>query len=84
MRKQPLLLILDEPTAAINAPTEYALFARFVEAARRGERRGAITLVVSHRFSTVRMADFSVVIDGGHAVEVGSHEQRLALPKMCR
>jgi ATP-binding cassette subfamily B protein len=77
MRTAPLLLILDEPTAAIDAPTEYSLFARFAEAARRGERQGAITLVISYRFSTVRMADLIVVLDQGRLLEVGSHEQLL-------
>lgn len=75
MRPVPLLLILDEPTAAIDAPTEYALFERFGEAARRGETHGAITVVVSHRFSTVRMADLIVVLDKGRVLEAGSHEE---------
>jgi ATP-binding cassette, subfamily B, bacterial len=75
MRPAPLLLILDEPTAAIDAPTEYALFERFRAAARRGEMEGAITLVVSHRFSTVRMADLIVVLDGGRIRETGSHDE---------
>jgi ATP-binding cassette, subfamily B, bacterial len=75
MRQAPLLLILDEPTAAIDAPTEYALFERFRAAARRGEMEGAITLVVSHRFSTVRMADLIVVLDGGRIRETGSHDE---------
>ena len=59
------MLLLDEPTAAIDAPTEHALFERFAAAARRGDRAGAITVVVSHRFSTVRMADLIVVLDQG-------------------
>jgi ABC-type transport system involved in cytochrome bd biosynthesis fused ATPase/permease subunit len=75
MRPAPLLLILDEPTAAIDALTEYALFERFREAARRGELQGAITLVVSHRFSTVRMADLIVVLDDGRIRERGSHDE---------
>jgi ATP-binding cassette, subfamily B, bacterial len=75
MRETPLLLVLDEPTAAIDAPTEHALFERFAEAGRRGERRGTITLVVSHRFSTVRMADLIVVMDKGTIVEQGTHAQ---------
>jgi len=77
MRPVPLLLILDEPTAAIDVPTEYALFERFGEAARRGETYGAITVVVSHRFSTVRMADLIVVLDKGRVLEAGSHEELL-------
>ena len=79
MRDQPLLLVLDAPTAALDAETEHALFERYSTAARRGEAaEGAITLLVSHRFSTVRMADLIVVLDGSRVVEVGTHEQLLA------
>ena len=72
MREQPLLLVLDEPTAALDAETEHALFQRYA-AASRGVQSG-VTLLVSHRFSTVRMADFIVVMDGSRVVESGSHE----------
>jgi len=75
MRDSPLLLVLDEPTAALDAETEHALFERYAAAAR-GD--GRITILVSHRFSTVRMADTIVVLDGARAVEVGSHEELLA------
>ncbi len=85
MRDQPLLLVLDEPTAALDAETEHALFERYAAArAGRGAGRdrataaGAITLLVSHRFSTVRMADLIVVLDGARVAEVGSHEQLMA------
>jgi ATP-binding cassette subfamily B protein len=79
MRDEPLLLILDEPTAALDAETEHALFARYAAAARGGERAtGRITILVSHRFSTVRMADLIVVLDGARLVEVGSHEELMA------
>jgi ATP-binding cassette subfamily B protein len=71
---RPLLVVLDEPTAAIDAQTEHALFERFAAAARSGSGRGTVTLLVSHRFSTVRMADVIVVLDGGRIVEQGSHE----------
>ncbi len=70
MRERPLLLVLDEPTAALDAETEHALFERYAAAAR-GDR---ITLLVSHRFSTVRMADTIVVLDGARVVETGTHE----------
>ena len=80
MRDQPLLLVLDEPTAALDAETEHALFERYAAAARAtGENNsGRITIIVSHRFSTVRMADLIVVLDGSRLVEVGTHEELMA------
>jgi len=78
MRDQPLLLVLDEPTAALDAETEHALFERFAAAARQRTSYGRITILVSHRFSTVRMADFIVVLDGAHVVEAGTHEELMA------
>jgi ABC-type multidrug transport system fused ATPase/permease subunit len=79
MRRTPLLLVLDEPTAALDAPTEHALFERYAAAARRAAAAtGGITLLVSHRFSTVRMADVIVVLDGGRVRETGSHEELVA------
>jgi ATP-binding cassette, subfamily B, bacterial len=78
MRSEPLLVVFDEPTAALDAPTEFALFERFAESARASRSRGTITLLVSHRFSTVRMADLIVVLDGGKTREYGSHEALMA------
>ena len=122
MRDEPLLLVLDEPTASLDAETEHALFERYASAARGGGNGnatdggygspaagghdnatpgngsaaavvsrdratdadgnrtpgGRITLLVSHRFSTVRMADLIVVLDGARVVEVGSHEELMA------
>ena len=79
MRTAPLVLILDEPTASLDAQTEHALFERYAETARAiGERTGSITLLVSHRFSTVRMADLIVVIEDGRITEQGSHSQLMA------
>jgi ATP-binding cassette subfamily B protein len=87
MREHPLLLVLDEPTAALDAETEHALFERYAAVARGGRATQAgsngaakdrITLLVSHRFSTVRMADLIVVLDGARVVEFGTHEDLVA------
>jgi ATP-binding cassette subfamily B protein len=75
MRETPLLLILDEPTSALDAEAEHRLFEKYSDNARRvGAAVGAITVLVSHRFSTVRMADLIVVVDEGRIVEAGSHD----------
>jgi ATP-binding cassette subfamily B protein len=73
MRDLPLLLILDEPTASLDAITEAALFERYLSARQLASRSGAITLLVSHRFSTVRMADLIVVLDQGRVAASGDH-----------
>jgi ATP-binding cassette subfamily B protein len=78
MRDQPLLLVLDEPTAALDAETEHALFERYAAAMRGAGGEGRITILVSHRFSTVRMADLIVVLDGARLVEVGTHDELMA------
>jgi ATP-binding cassette subfamily B protein len=80
MRDEPLLLVLDEPTAALDAETEHALFERYAAAAHGAGKpdSGRITILVSHRFSTVRMADLIVVLDGARLVEVGTHDELMA------
>jgi ATP-binding cassette subfamily B protein len=78
MREAPLLLILDEPTSALDAEAEHVLFERYAENARRfGAQTGAITVLVSHRFSTVRMADLILVVADGRIAESGAHEALL-------
>ena len=68
------LLILDEPTAALDARSEYEVFQRFAELTA-----GKMALFISHRFSTVRMADRIVVLEKGRIAEEGNHQQLLAL-----
>jgi ATP-binding cassette, subfamily B, bacterial len=78
-RPDPLLLMLDEPAAALDAAAEHALFERFVESAdNAGRRSGTITCFVSHRFSTVRGADQIVVLDEGRVQETGDHATLMA------
>ncbi|HLZ89150.1 MAG TPA: ABC transporter ATP-binding protein [Puia sp.] len=66
------LLILDEPTAALDARAEYEVFQRFSELTK-----GRTAVLISHRFSTVRMADRILVLDKGQLLEIGSHEELL-------
>jgi ATP-binding cassette subfamily B protein len=74
MRSRADILVLDEPTAAMDAQAEAEVFEHFRQLAR--ER---ITILISHRFSTVRMADQIVVLNNGHIIERGSHEQLMQL-----
>jgi ATP-binding cassette subfamily B protein len=67
------LLILDEPTAALDARSELEVFERFAELTE-----GKMALLISHRFSTVRMADRIVVLSGGRLIEEGNHQQLMA------
>jgi ATP-binding cassette subfamily B protein len=80
MRPAPLLAVLDEPTAALDAQAEHELFTRFtVQTRELAARYGTITVLVSHRFSTVRIADLIVVVAGGRVVERGNHDTLVAL-----
>ncbi|MHA7134354.1 ATP-binding cassette domain-containing protein [Oerskovia turbata] len=79
LRREPLLLVLDEPAAALDAAAEHALFERFTATAdEAGRDGGAITCFVSHRFSTVRDADQIVVLDTGKVREHGDHAALMA------
>ena len=79
MRPSPLLLILDEPAAALDAAAETAIVASYRESARRaGRAAGAVTVVVSHRLATVRMADLIVLLDHGRVAERGRHADLMA------
>jgi ATP-binding cassette subfamily B protein len=73
MRQEANLLILDEPTAALDTQAEHDLFDQFVELVN-----GRTTLLISHRFSTVRMADCIAVLENGRIIEYGSHKELLA------
>ena len=68
--REAQVLILDEPTAALDARAEYQVFLRFAELTR-----GKMAVLISHRFSTVRMADRILVLQGGELVEQGTHEE---------
>jgi ATP-binding cassette subfamily B protein len=70
--KDAQLLILDEPTAALDARAEYTVFQRFAELTT-----GKSAVLISHRFSTVRMADRILVLEKGELIEIGSHEALL-------
>ncbi|MGC5033400.1 ABC transporter ATP-binding protein [Micromonospora sp. DT229] len=79
MRPYPSLLVLDEPSASLDTAAEHALYERFSRASEFGAATSAITLLVSHRFSTVRMADVIVLLRDGRIGEVGSHDELMRM-----
>jgi ATP-binding cassette, subfamily B, bacterial len=76
MRTHPLLFLLDEPTASLDAPSEHSIFQRYMDRAHDlAARTGAITVIVSHRFSTVTGADLILVLGDGRLLEAGTHAE---------
>jgi ATP-binding cassette subfamily B protein len=78
MRPAPRLLLLDEPTAALDAASEARLFERYAAASEFARATGSISVIVSHRMSTVRMADLIAVVEGGRVRDVGTHAELVA------
>jgi ATP-binding cassette subfamily B protein len=78
MRVDQLVVFFDEPTTSLDAQTERTLFEQYAAAARAGIGRGMVTILVSHRFSTVRAADRILVLANRQVAEHGTHVQLVA------
>ncbi|GAA2581579.1 ABC transporter ATP-binding protein [Winogradskya consettensis] len=78
MRAGPVCVVLDEPSAALDPLAEHEMFLRFAAQVDTARHRGAVTVLVSHRFTTVRMADVIVVLDAGRITERGTHADLMA------
>lgn len=79
MRNDPVLLVLDGLTSSLDTPSEHDIFVHYMKRARLlAQKTGAVTVVVSHRFSSVADADPIIVLDRGRVVEVGTHDKLLA------
>lgn len=75
--KDAQVMILDEPTSALDARAEYEAFQRFI-----GLTEGKTSVIISHRFSTVRMADRIMVLKAGKILEIGTHEELMQTPQL--
>lgn len=71
------IMVLDEPTSALDAQAEYDVFERFIALTK-----GKTSIIISHRFSTVRMADRILVLQDGQVLELGTHQELMAEPKL--
>lgn len=78
MPPEPLVLVLDEPTANLDPSAEHAIYERYSGAANRARAAGGVVILVSHRFSTVKMADLILVLEHGRLAEMGTHAELVA------